>query len=167
MQADKALGMTDSSRQLADRQRRGIAGDDRLAADLLADLLEDAQLQLQVLASRLDHQAGVAQAGIVATGADASQRGNALLLRQRALVHLSSEAAIDARQRLDQGGLGYVDQRDGQACKGTHLGNTAAHDAAANDTDDLVAHGRLPPAQTRSKIAAIPWPPPMHMVTRA
>src|SRR3990167_385940 len=167
MQTDKALGLTDNGRQLADRQRRGIAGDDRLAADLLADLLEDAQLQLQVLASRLDHQTGVAQAGIVATGADAPQRGGALLLAQRALVHLPAKVALDARHGLDQGGFGYVHQRDRQTCKGTHLGNTAAHDAAANDTDNLVAHGRLPPAQTRSKIAAIPWPPPMHMVTRA
>ncbi|MNG40610.1 hypothetical protein D3C84_1292650 [compost metagenome] len=58
MQADKALGMTDNGRQLTDRQRRGIAGDDGLGSDLLTDLLENAQLQLQVLGGRFDHQAG-------------------------------------------------------------------------------------------------------------
>ncbi len=58
MHPDHPLGVAGLGRDLADRQGRGVGGEDRVVGHPLLDLGQHPSFELEILEDRLDHEVG-------------------------------------------------------------------------------------------------------------
>ena len=144
MQADHALGVGRDRGDVLDVEGGGVRAEDRGRLADLAEALEDAALDLEVLEDRLHHQVDVGQLAPVAGAAQVSE--DLLDLRRledAALDALLEGVADDPEAALDLGVV-EVDQDHRVALGGDLLGDAGAHVAGSDDGEffDLVgAHG--------------------------
>ena len=149
VKADHLVGAQGRVAHLGDRERGGVGGEDRAAGRDLVELAEDRLLDLDLLRHRLDHEVDVGEAVVGSRAGD--QAGDqlealvGLLLGHLLLLHQAVELALGDVVRLlervvDELLLDVLDD-DGDLGVGDHLGDLAAHRAAADDCGLEDEHG--------------------------
>src|SRR3546814_13180783 len=76
MDADEARGIGRRLRQPRDRDRAGVAGEDRRGRKMLADAGEDRALDPLALGRRFDDEVGGSEGAMVGDGGDAAEPPN-------------------------------------------------------------------------------------------
>ena len=144
--ADHATRARVGRRDLGDRERRGVGGQDGVLGDDPVELLEDLLLDLQRLHDRLDDEVGVLEL--------LDRRGEADPVVQRLRLVL---AELAARDRAGGGVLEVLTAAgdavvvdlhadDGVAVAGEHLRDPGTHGAQSDNADGLevTCHGPHP-----------------------
>ena len=136
MDPDHLLGSGGGDAELHDRDRAGVAGEDRpLVGHEPVELAEDVGLHLLVLDDRLDDELAVGHVGQVGGEREPRHGGVALLLGELA----GAEAAVERLHEPAAPGLGgrLVDLADEhvEPGSGAHLGDPRAHETASDDAD--------------------------------
>src|SRR6266545_6168375 len=135
VQADEAFGPRRRARQPADRQRRGVRGEDAVFGQQRLGLARDLVLELGVLEHRLDNQVAAGQVACVGGWVNAVEQ---FLSPGRAQL-----PALDAPDG-DPGTVGltlfglldrYIFQHGRDAARRVRVGNAAAHHARAEYAD--------------------------------
>ena len=140
--ADHPLRLGRDRRQLHDRDRRRVAGEQRVGTRDLAERQEDRDLLGLVLDHRLDHQVAVREVGDVRHGADPALGGLPVRGRELAGLLCARQRLADTAQRVL--GVGLVHLADGHVAAGArgHLRDAGAHDPAADHSDGRHLRGR-------------------------
>ena len=110
---------------------------DDVVADDGLDLADDLGLYFSVLEHRLDHQVAILQRAVIGGRRDARQQFVALGAFHAAFHHAVGKRLVQAGLALVGGLLVAVDEHDGKARGGAHLGDAGAHEAGADDADFL------------------------------
>ncbi len=135
--------MLDRLGEAVDRDRRGVAREDRGRRGDGVDLVPEALLDLEVLEHGFDDDVGVGRATEVGGGLDPCERGVALVLGEATLRDRAVQVAGDPIAAcLGAREIGLV-QRDRQADGGVDLGDPMAHQPGARHEHplDLGRHG--------------------------
>ncbi|KFF32578.1 hypothetical protein G039_0334180 [Pseudomonas aeruginosa VRFPA01] len=135
MQAGDPSGITAGRGDGGDRQRRGVAGENRLVVEHLFQLAEQRLLGAQVLDNRLDHQLAGAEDPQVLDHPQVVQGARARFLGQPAFFHLPGKRSGDSVARLRRRALAAVEEQHREAGAGGELGDALAHGAGADDAD--------------------------------
>ena len=135
---------------VCDRKTGRVRREYRFALDDRIEFAEDALLQFELLWHRLDDEIAVAQFFERQRVADAFDGGDGEIEAELAAFHRALEAPFpidDLGARFIEDLLGQIADGDAVAGEREHLRDTAAHHAAADDSDALHGmqfHVRLP-----------------------
>jgi hypothetical protein len=135
MHAHEAARTVGHRRQTGDRDRRGVAADDRLGLEQRAELLQDAALDFLVLDNALDHQVAIAEQIQSGAHGDAGERGRFVVARDFFVFDPAVEVGADALKRLFQPFVGNIRQTHVVAGNRKDMGDAIAHLAGADDAD--------------------------------
>ena len=130
--ADVALGMRDRGRKLGDGDRRGVGRQHRVRRNDAVELLEDAQLDVEILGGGLDHQLRLGHGGIVGRALDAPEDRGPVRLADLILLDQADEAGADGGDALVDGGIVDVHHHHLESGHGGDLGDAIAHQASAD-----------------------------------
>src|SRR3546814_4564771 len=97
MNADEARGIGWGLRQPRDRDRAGVAGEDRRGRKMLADAGEDRALDLLALGGRFDDEVGGSEGAMVGDGGDAAEQRIGVALAHFLFRHQTAERLGDPR----------------------------------------------------------------------
>ena len=135
MHADEPLGAVGRGPQTGDRNRGGIAGEQRIRPQMRGQFLEDRPLHVFLFGRGLDDQIAAAEIGEVGAGMDSRQRDLLVFRAQLTLGDLTLERAVDRSQRLGQLiGVGVL-ERDLQAGDRADMRDPRTHLAGADNPD--------------------------------
>ncbi len=129
-------------RQLHDRDRRRVRGQDGVAADdHLVERAKDRGFHLLVLGHRLDHQLTVLErvevGGVVQASRGLGTGGRVELLPPHSLC----QRGVNAVATGLRGGLVALDDHDVETPPGAHFGDPRAHEPATDNTNPFDFHG--------------------------
>ena len=151
VEAEHALGPRRHAGQLADRQRRGVRRENRVARRCGIELHEHGLLEIELLGHRLDHEVDVAEAVVAGGRADQGERAGELLVGLRARQPLLRHQRVELAggQLLDPLAPGVdeplldVAQDDRNSRRGDQLCDLGAHRACAHDAGLEHEHAQL------------------------
>jgi hypothetical protein len=161
VQTHEAVGTLRGGRHLRDRQRRGVRGEQRLPRARLVERLVHLALQLEVLDDGLDHDLAGAQLSELGRPPQPRQHFLHALRLQLPLVDALLQEGFDLRQALLQQLVRDLANHDVVPGLGADLRDPRAHQPASDDSDRPDRH-----AASRSRIIAMPWPPPIQALAR-
>ncbi|MCY1239534.1 hypothetical protein D9M72_523310 [compost metagenome] len=144
MHADEAFRPGHRCGQLADGNRRGVAGDQRIRADHAAEVGEQPELQLLVLGGRLDDQVDVGQYLPVGGCGQHFQGIQACLGAEQVLLRHPLQAAANGLPAALQGVLGNIQHEHLQPGHRAHLRDAVAHGARADHSNLVDLHSLSP-----------------------
>jgi hypothetical protein len=134
MHPDDALGMLGGRRDLRDRQRAGVRGEDRLGGRIGVEPPEGVALELQLLGNGLDDDVGACELADLRDRADATASGSRIGLGELALLGLAlQEAPMRSSARSEAPSTGSWSNTEARL--GRHLGDAGAHDAGPEHAD--------------------------------
>ena len=99
------------------------------------ELFPHAVLELEVLGNRFDHDVAGAEGGHLGREVESFDRHVAIDLGELPLLDEFVERFEDSGLSLVQRTWGYFTDRSGKPGRGGNLGDTAAHEPAAEDAD--------------------------------
>ncbi len=143
MHADETIGAIGCGRELGDRDRRGVSGEQRVGLQRRAELLQDLDLQLLVLGRGLDDEIAGGELRPVRGRGDTRQRGVAIGHGHLVLLDQTIQAAAHRGKTLGDGGVGDVDHHHAQSGRGAYLGDAVAHGSGPDDANG-VRHNSCP-----------------------
>ncbi len=152
--ADHVVRAGGGDRQLHQRDRGGVGGQDRVRpGDHLVEHLEDLGLHLLVLDDGLDHQVPVGELAEVGGEAQPRLGGVQLLLGDLAALGGLGQGVEQPGTADLQGFAGGLGDLHVQSRAGAHLGDARAHLAAAHDSDALDVGHIVPFAEFSGSLA--------------
>ncbi len=143
MHADELRGPAGHGGELRDRDRRRVGRDDGACAGEPVDLLQDAQLEVEVFGGGLHDELHRRELRVIRRSGDAGERGLAGVARDLFLLLQPLEARIDRGEAAVDGRLRDIDHDDVDAGRSARLRDAVAHGSGADDADALDVHRDL------------------------
>jgi len=138
--ADHAIRALGRGRELGDRNRRGVAGQQRLRLGDGIELREDLELEIEILGRCLDDEVAVGQGAQIGRHRDFGHRFVFLAGAHLLFLDQTIQAAGNGSQSALQGGVGDIGHYHRVACDGEGLNDSVTHRACANDSNLADAH---------------------------
>ena len=150
------LGAAGADRDVGDRQRRGVGGEDGVVPAHPVQLGEDRALQVEPLGHCLDDEVAVAQVGEFGGQRDPAEDLALRVLGEPAAFHRPPGGGLQVPAAALQRVLVHLDADDAEAAAREHLGDARAHGAQSDDPDSAertTTHG----VQSRRMLAGRRW----------
>src|SRR5690606_24320549 len=135
VQAGDARLVLADGRDLRDRQRGGVGGEDRVGAADGVEGREQVLLDLEILEHRFDDDLAIAERFDAVDDLDAPQRRFGGVGGHPALLDLAPQHAVDEVLRLLGGSRIGVEYLAAHSALGRDLNDAASHHAGADDAD--------------------------------
>ena len=145
--ADDALGMLGRLGDLADGDRRGVRGEDRLRRDEPVELGEGLALRLELLDDRLDHEIAVGEIRELGRERQPADRGVALLGRHLPLLDRTAEVVLDRPAGALAELLAHLAAHGLEAGLGRDLRDPRSHRPETDHSDLANLHGGTLPGK--------------------
>jgi len=140
VEADEALGPLRNGGLRDHRQRRRVGGEHGTVLDDPVDLAPHLDLEVEVLGDGLDHEVAVGEVRVVERAMDAAARLVGGRLLELALLDRARQLLLDLAEPLVERALVGLAHDDVVAGLGRDLGDSVAHQPAADDAHLLDVH---------------------------